>query len=130
LAYATYWYDSIPYYYANDVYYTWNPTYDGYTATDPPPAMDSGSAPGSAPPDNQGSGQGPGPGPGSYQGQPPMQSGGQVFMYPKNGQSADQQSTDKRECQQWASSQTDPSQSDDYRRAMMACIEGRGYRAQ
>jgi hypothetical protein len=39
LAYATYWYDGIPYYYANDVYYTWNPTYDGYTATDPPPAM-------------------------------------------------------------------------------------------
>ena len=36
LAYATYWYGGIPYYYANDVYYTWSPTYDGYVATDPP----------------------------------------------------------------------------------------------
>ena len=41
LAYATYWYGGIPYYYANDVYYTWNPTYDGYVATDPPPVADS-----------------------------------------------------------------------------------------
>ncbi len=37
LAYATYWYSGVPYYYANDVYYTWNPSYDGYVATDPPP---------------------------------------------------------------------------------------------
>jgi hypothetical protein len=126
LAYATYWYDGIPYYYANDVYYTWNPSYDGYTATDPPPIADSGAAAGPAPGDGQGAGPGPGPG----QGQAPMQSGGQVFMYPKNGQSAEQQSTDKRECEQWAASQADPSHVDDYRRAMMACIQGRGYSAQ
>lgn len=126
LAYATYWYDGIPYYYANDVYYTWNPSYDGYTVTDPPPVADSGAAAGPAPGDNQGSGPGPGPG----QAQAPMQSGGQVFMYPKNGQSAEQQSTDKRECEQWAASQADPSRVDDYRRAMMACIQGRGYSAQ
>jgi len=37
LAYATYWYGGIPYYYANDVYYTYNPGYEGYVATDPPP---------------------------------------------------------------------------------------------
>jgi len=134
LAYATYWYDGIPYYYANDVYYTWNPGYDGYTVTDPPPVSDSGAAAGPAQGEGQGyqdQGQG-------YQGQAPMSSqggpmpaqGGQVFMYPKSGQTEEQQSTDKRECQQGASSQADPSHVDDYRRAMMACIQGRGYSAQ
>ena len=34
--YATYWFGGIPYYYANDAYYTWNPGYNGYVATDPP----------------------------------------------------------------------------------------------
>jgi hypothetical protein len=52
-----------------------------------------------------------------------------IFMYPKNGQSADQQSTDRRECQQWAAQQagSDGAQAPDYQRAMAACIEGRGY---
>jgi hypothetical protein len=52
-------------------------------------------------------------------------------MYPKNGQSEEQQSIDKRECQQWAASQAGggAASSSDYRRAMMACIEGRGYSA-
>src|SRR6202041_3061088 len=44
LAYATYWYGGIPYYYANDVYYTYNPAYEGYVATDPPPIADSSGA--------------------------------------------------------------------------------------
>jgi hypothetical protein len=123
LAYATYWYGSVPYYYANDVYYTWNPSYDGYTATDPPPAADtagsdgSGAADASLPP-------------------PPADpnAGGQqaqLFMYPKNGQSEEQQSTDKRECQEWAASQTGQAAGtgDDYRRALLACVTGRGYSA-
>jgi hypothetical protein len=52
-------------------------------------------------------------------------------MYPKNGQSDEQQSNDKRECQQWASSQAGggAANGSDYRRAMMACLEGRGYSA-
>jgi hypothetical protein len=117
LAYATYWYSGIPYYYANDVYYTWNPDYEGYTATDPPPVVDSSAgADGSASPPPA-----------------PADAGaaGQVFMYPKNGQSEEQQSIDKRECQQWAASQAGGGEasSSDYRRAMMACIEGRGYSA-
>jgi len=122
LAYATYWYGGVPYYYANDVYYTWNPSYDGYTATDPPPVSDASVAgdegaavqPTVAPSD-------PGPGPG----------GGQIFMYPKNGQSEAQQSEDRRACQQWAASQagTGEASGSDYRRAMLACIEGRGYSA-
>jgi hypothetical protein len=115
LAYATYWWGGVPYYYANDVYYTWNPGYDGYVATDPPPVAD-----------EQGGAQPP-------MEQPPSEAGSaQVFMYPKNGQSEQQQSTDRRECQQWAASQAgaDGANAPDYRRALVACVEGRGYSAQ
>jgi hypothetical protein len=126
LAYATYWYSGMPYYYANDVYYTWNPTYDGYVATDPPPVADaSGSAEVAAPaPGDAGVQTGPGPGPGG-----PI--AGQIFMYPKNGQSAEQQATDKAECQRWASDQAGQvaQNGSDYNRAMVACVEGRGYSA-
>ena len=116
-AYATYWWGGIPYYYANDVYYTWNPGYDGYVATDPPPVADQSGAETPAPapavagPDAAGSAQ--------------------VFMYPKNGQSPEQQSTDRRECQQWAASQVGAGgeNAPDYRRALVACVEGRGYSA-
>jgi hypothetical protein len=121
LAYATYWYGGLPYYYANDVYYTYNPDYEGYVVTDPPPVADlSGSAEGaaSAPSDTGAPDQGPGP-------------TGQIFMYPKNGQSPEQQASDKAECQQWASEQAGQvaQNSSDYNRAMVACVEGRGYSA-
>jgi hypothetical protein len=132
LAYATYWYSGIPYYYANDVYYTWNPSYDGYVATDPPPVADSssGSADVGAPPasgaDYQNSGPAPasGPGPGG-----PVP--GQIFMYPKNGQSTEQQASDRAECQKWATDQAGQvaQNGSDYNRAMVACVEGRGYSA-
>jgi len=120
LAYATYWYGGIPYYYANDVYYTYNPSYEGYVATDPPPVADSSGSADMAPP-----GGGPNP---SEAGAAGM---GQIFMYPKNGQSAEQQATDKAECQQWASQQAGQvaQNAPDYQRAMAACVEGRGYSA-
>ena len=56
---------------------------------------------------------------------------GQIYMYPKNGQSPEQQATDKAECQQWAAQQAGPvaQNSPDYQRAMTACVEGRGYSA-
>jgi hypothetical protein len=126
LAYATYWYSGVPYYYANDVYYTWNPTYDGYVATDPPPVADSsGSADvGGPPPGDADAQQNPGPGPGG-----PV--AGQIFMYPKNGQNAQQQATDRAECQKWATEQAGQvaQNGSDYNRAMVACVEGRGYSA-
>ncbi len=148
LAYSTYWYGGLPYYYANDVYYTWNPSYAGYTATDPPPVADpsgagAAAAPEAPPPANApypnsdpnaaapyaGAGQQP-PGAGA----PVTDADGQqgrIFMYPKNGQSEEQQSADKRECQQWAAQQagTSGANSSDYQRAMVACVEGRGYSA-
>ncbi len=52
-----------------------------------------------------------------------------IFMYPKNGQTQEQQSTDRRECQQWAAEQVGASNAPDYERAMVACIQGRGYSA-
>jgi hypothetical protein len=145
LAYATYWYGGIPYYYADDVYYTYNPDYDGYVATDPPPVADPNGAgagaapnappPGSAQPDSApppDAGQGANPGPSqapnyNYGGA----AAGQIFMYPKNGQSAQQQATDKAECQQWAAQQAGQvaQNGSDYQRAMAACVEGRGYSA-
>jgi hypothetical protein len=129
LAYATYWYSGVPYYYANDVYYTWNPTYDGYVATDPPPIADSSgsadaSGSGPAPSGDTGAPPDQGPGPGG-----PV--AGQIFMYPKNGQSAEQQAADRAECQKWAADQAGQvaQNGSDYNRAMVACVEGRGYSA-
>jgi Domain of unknown function (DUF4136) len=53
---------------------------------------------------------------------------GGLYMYPKNGQSEQQQATDQRECGQWATQQAHgATYGTDYRRAMIACIQGRGY---
>jgi len=69
-------------------------------------------------------------------------SGGQMFIYPRQSQSKEQQSKDFDACQSWAVGQTgfDPSQppagrpdaqttqkSSDYLRAISACLDGRGY---
>jgi hypothetical protein len=114
--YTTLWIGGIPYYYANDTYYTWNVGQNGYEVVDPPAGADTASA------------------------QPPVND--ELFIYPQNGQTADQQANDKYECHKWAFSQTgyDPTQTaggvsadaasgkrDDYQRAMRACLEGRGY---
>jgi hypothetical protein len=131
--YTTLWVHGAPYYYANDVYYTWNPDAHGYAVTNAPPENDvtMNQPPNAAdPPPNS-----PDPSP-----NPPSNS--DLFIYPKNGQSEQQQSTDRYECHSWANSQThyDPtrpnggvsaneagSKRSDYFRAMTACLEGRGY---
>lgn len=60
----------------------------------------------------------------------------EVFVYPSEGQTDDQRDRDRYECYVWAVEQTgfDPSESyaangsaSDYRRAISACLEGRGY---
>jgi hypothetical protein len=94
-------------------------------ATDPPPVSDSGNSSGSAQAPN-------GAQPMPQSSDPAQQGGtGQIFMYPKNGQSVQQQSQDKAECQQWATQQAGQvaQNSSDYQRAMVACVEGRGYSA-
>jgi hypothetical protein len=137
IGYATFWWGGMPYYYWNNLYYTWNPGYNGYVVTDPPPAAgnyddSSGSAdpsgvtaaPAGAPDAGAGGGGG---------------AGADVFVYPRNGQSEQQANTDRYECHSWAVTQTgfDPTRSAqpgtggvaDYRRAMIACLDARGYSA-
>ena len=118
LAYSTYYWGGIPYYYANDAYYTWDSGQSGYVVTDPPPVA--GTAEDSSGVDNSGQ---------------PAQSN-DVYAYPQNGQSEEQQSNDRYECHTWARSQTgyDPTHpnaqqgnSGDYQRAMKACLDARGY---
>ena len=111
--YTTIWFSGIPYYYANEVYYT--STVGGYVVA-PPPQGEVSQVPTSA-------------------GQTQT---GQLFVYPRQGQSPKQQADDRYACHSWAVDQTsyDPTkppidaseaQRDNYRRAMSACLDGRGY---
>jgi len=115
--YTTVWFGGVPYYYADNTYYAWRQSDNQYEVVAPPDGSgDSAST--QAPPSDD------------------------VFIYPKNGQSEDQQSTDRYECHSWASGQSgfDPTKAGggvapqdanakraDYNRAMTACLEGRGY---
>jgi hypothetical protein len=110
--YSTYWWDGVPYYYADDNYYLWNDTAGAYESVAPPLGL---------------SGQASAPQPDTT-----------LFAYPKNGQSTEQQARDRQECASWASAQTgfDLTQSaaassapkrEDYLRAQAACFEARGY---
>ncbi len=115
--YSTVWIGGLPYYYANDVYYTWNPAQNGYVVVDPPANADQPST----------------PPPGAHD---------DLIVYPKNGQTTEQQAADRYECYRWAKGQTgfDPTQPGGgvppggggggrsaYDRAMTACLNGRGY---
>jgi hypothetical protein len=84
--YSTVWFAGIPYYYANDVYYTWNPAQNGYAVVDPPANAQESS--------------------------PPAGQQQDLIVYPKNGQTSEQQAADRYECHNWARSQTgfDPTQ--------------------
>jgi hypothetical protein len=119
--YSTVWFGGAPYYYANDTYYQWVPAQSQYEVVTPP-GDDSAAQTQPAPPQST--------------------SGEDLFIYPKNGQSDQQQSTDKFECHKWAHDQSgfDPTQSGGgvppeqnasahaaYNRAIGACLEGRGY---
>jgi hypothetical protein len=128
VGYATFWWGGVPYYYVNNIYYTYDPGYNGYVATDPPLSTDQSGAPADAYPD------------GSQPGDP--QYGGSaspdVYVYPRNGQNEQQTANDRYECHGWAVYQTgfDPTRagpqsgtSADYRQAMIACLDARGYTA-
>lgn len=117
LYYTTVWWNGVPYYYANDAYYMWVPEQQQYEVVAPPDGIEaSGST------------------------QPPV--GNDLFVYPKNGQSSEQQSKDEFDCHRWAVDQTgfDPTKPQggvppeqgtdkrsDYLRAKTSCLEGRGY---
>jgi hypothetical protein len=123
--YSTVWVGGAPYYYANNTYYSWSPAQNGYQVVDPPNGQDA-----APPPDAQ------------DEAAPPPVPNDDLFVYPQNGQSDQQQATDRYECHKWAGLQSgfDPTQQggaepgqqgagnpDDYQRAMKACLEGRGY---
>jgi hypothetical protein len=113
--YSTVWYGGVPYYYADNVYYAAQPDQSGYAVVDPPEGADNDP---SSPPDSQQA---------------------DLIIYPKNGQSKDQQAADQFECHNWAKGQTgfDPTQPGggpsgdvnrpNYNRAVSACLQGRGY---
>jgi hypothetical protein len=151
--YATYYWGSTPYYYYDNAYYNWDPSQNGYVATDPPPVMQGGS---DEPPqsDVPQSSDAPSadyvPAPQSNYSQPPQSSNSaapagprgnwssaaDIYVYPRNGQNDQQTSTDRFECHKWSVAQTgfDPTRamnlqgtSVDYRRAMGACLDARGY---
>ena len=113
LYYSTVWWDGVPYYYADNVYYRWDPTVSQYETVSPPPEIQ-GEAAASSP-----------------------AASGTLIVYPKNGQTEEQQGKDKFECHRWAAGQTgfDPTQATGaapgkrsaYFRAQAACLEGRGY---
>jgi hypothetical protein len=118
LYYQTYWWGGVPYYYADNTYYTYDPNVKQYETVAPPDGLEQQvGAAGGAPAAGAGSGE--------------------LIAYPKNGQTADQQSKDKYECHKWAAGQTgyDPTtgaaapaaKRPDYMRAQAACLEGRGY---
>jgi len=113
--YTTIWVGAAPYYYAGGVYYVWRPAMNGYMVVSEP-KEESVNEEASVPEE--------------------------LFVYPKQGQSEQQQETDRYECYRWAVGQTsfDPTQPGggvpseqhatkhaDYQRALKACLEGRGY---
>ena len=125
-----YWWDDVPYYYYNSAYYTWDSAEDGYVASEPPPAAAVYSS------DDGAGDAGPGA-PNTHTG--PIDSGN-LYAYPENGQTQQQQLQDRDECERWAASQSGSSadhpggpdtvpasSSIDYRRALSACLTGRGY---
>lgn len=125
--YSTIWVGGLPYYYANEVYYIQSP--GGYVVTEPP----RGEVIQTPPPSE--------PIPGGQMPAGPIP-GGQMFIYPRQGQSPQKQATDRFECHNWAVRQVgyDPNKPPvglpeaqtaqkltDYRRAMEACLDARGY---
>jgi hypothetical protein len=60
-----------------------------------------------------------------------------LYIYPRQGQSAEKQASDEYDCHRWSVGQsgvdpsagtgTDPAKKADYQRAQTACLEGRGY---
>lgn len=113
--YTTIWFGSRPYYYANDTYYLWRPDLNAYQVATPPATEN--------------------------QPEPPY-SANQIFIYPKQGQSEQQQADDRYTCHRWGVEQSgyDPTQPpsnesvsalsrlrEDYQRAMKTCLEGKGY---
>lgn len=121
--YTTLWWDDEPFYYANDNYYQWDVAAGEYETVRPPP----------------GAAEQPQQAPAGDAASVAVPVNSDLFVYPNKAQSTDQQAKDKYECHRWAASQSgfDPtagpppgggtSRRADYRRAQIACLQGRDY---
>ena len=101
-----YW-DGVPYYYADDVYYEWSGTAGAYEQVQPPVGL--------AESVNNGA--------------PALRD---LFVFPNGDQSIEQLERDREECQRWAAEQvgihpTVAAKRADYLRADGACLEARDY---
>jgi hypothetical protein len=117
--YTTVWYGGAPYYYANSVYYARRAGAPGYVVTAAPAGVVTGGEAAAA-----------------------TMVGDEIYVYPRQGQPDASAARDRYDCHRWAVSQTgfDPSQPGggvpesrnaagrgEYRRAITACLEARGY---
>jgi hypothetical protein len=59
--------------------------------------------------------------------QPPLLPPSDWILYPRNGQSAVQTQADRQECNQWASGQNEANLASVYQRALLACLDAKGY---
>jgi hypothetical protein len=115
--YSTIWAGGVPYYHADGVYYAWRPSERNYVVVEPPAGVQAEAMQSEVP-------------------QPER-----LFIYPREGQSEEQQAEDRFTCHRWAVEQTgfDPSnpgnqateqnpyRPEEYQRATRACLESRGY---
>jgi len=101
------------YFYANYTYYLWEPRREEYIVVEEPPGAAQVVADAAKADET-----------------------GELFVYPSEGQSDEQRDRDRYECYVWAAGQTgfDPAADSpqteltgNYRRALSACLEGRGY---
>jgi hypothetical protein len=104
LGYVTYWSGDVPYYYVDGDYYAWNGDVGEYEQVAPTSPIE----PEGTPADTN------------------------LYVYPENGQTPQQQASDEQQCSNWASSQTGytpaaGAATQDYLRAYGTCLEGRGY---
>ena len=116
---TTVWVGPTPYYYSNNAYYVQGP--QGYTVVGAPATVAAAAPQAPVSP------------------RPPAPD--EFFVYPREGQDLKQQAADREQCNEWATGQTAydprfglpaddamaPQKRADYRRALDACMDGRGY---
>jgi hypothetical protein len=109
---SSFWFGSSRYFFADNTYYTYEPTRRGYTVSRSPYGDDNVD---------------------DYDGN---QQDDDLYIYPARGQSQQQQEQDRYECHRWAADESDYDPTDsqydselreDYDRAITACLTGRGY---
>jgi hypothetical protein len=119
---STIWLGGVPYHYADDTFYRWEPATDTYQVVPTPPGADRLAEVTPAVPAELASDS--------------------LFAYPNDGQTSEQQAADRYECHAWSKNQTgfDPTEPGggvaldqnklkraEYDRAMSACLEARRY---